>query len=176
MVTGVDINEIADYIILWCNENGVDISPLKLQKLLYYIQSWHLVYFNKQNIWEELPQAWVNGPVYPTIYKRFKHIPRYDMIIPGKVGISSTLEEKAKSLQLSKDQYDFIDSIFQFYGVMDHDRLVFLTHSEQPWSEKRANLSPFESSTEELSPETMYNYYHQRMVRNREKNNELGRV
>lgn len=169
MKTNVSINDIADYMILMCHENGIKISPLKLQKLLYYIQAWHLVYFNKQKIFNEMPQAWVNGPVYPTIYHRFSHIPMYDPITIEKANISTSLSDKAKSLKLSKEQYEFIDSIFQFYGVMDHDRLVFLTHAEAPWSEKRIGLLPFEASTEELSEKTMYDYYYQRMERNRAK-------
>lgn len=169
MRTNVNINDIADYVILMCNENGVDISPLKLQKLLYYIQAWHMVYFNKAMIFEELPQAWVNGPVYPSVYQRFKHIPRYTTITLDNANILSSLQQKAKELDLSKDQYDFIDSIFQFYGVMDHDRLVFLTHSEMPWSEKRVGLMPFEQSSAELSPYSMYEYYKARMERNRAK-------
>lgn len=170
MKTNVNINDVADYMILMCHENGVDISPLKLQKILYYIQAWHMVYFNKEKLFSEMPQAWVNGPVYPSIYHRFSHIPRYNPITLKKAGITSSLKEKARDLDLCKEQYNFIDSIFQFYGLMDHDRLVFLTHAEEPWSEKRIGLLPFESSTEELSEDTMYNYYHQRMERNRAKN------
>lgn len=169
MRTNVNINDIADYVILMCNENGVDISPLKLQKLLYYIQAWHMVYFNKAKIFDEMPQAWVNGPVYPSVYRRFKHIPRYSSISIEDAKISSSLPDKAHDLGLSKDQFEFLDSIFQFYGVMDHDRLVFLTHSELPWSEKREGLMPFDQSTAELSADTMYDYYHARLERNRAK-------
>ena len=167
MRTNVNINDISDYIILMCNENGVDVSPLKLQKLLYYIQAWHMVYFNKTKLFEEMPQAWVNGPVYPAVYQRFKRIPRYSSITIENAGIKSSLQDKAKALDLSRDQFDFLDSIFQFYGVMDHDRLVFLTHTEGPWSEKRVGLMPYEQSTTELSADSMYDYYHARLVRNR---------
>lgn len=169
MIKKVDINDMADYVILMCNENGVDISPLKLQKLLYYIQAWHMVYFDQAKIFDELPQAWVNGPVYPSIYHRFKSIPRYFLITSDNANIHCSLQDKAEQLNLSDDQFAFLDSIFQFYGVMDHDRLVFLTHSELPWSEKREGLMTFEQSTRELSPDTMYKYYHDRLVRNRSK-------
>ena len=167
MRTNVNINDIADYVILMCNENGVDVSPLKLQKLLYYIQAWHMVYFDKKKLFEEMPQAWVNGPVYPSVYQRFKHIPRYSLITIENAGIQCSLQDKARMLDLNKDQFDFLDSIFQFYGVMDHDRLVFLTHSEAPWSEKRQGLMPYEQSSTELSADSMYDYYHARLVRNR---------
>ena len=30
MKTNININDIGDYVILMCNKNGVDVSPLKL--------------------------------------------------------------------------------------------------------------------------------------------------
>lgn len=172
MRTKININDIADLLLLLCFENGVSISPLKLQKLLYYTQAWHWVYFGKENdLFEELPQAWVNGPVYPTIYERFKHIGIYDPITPSSSKISRNLSEQNSYLQLDVKQNEYIDSIFQFYGTKDHDSLVFLTHSEAPWSEKRVGLSPFEPSNQELSKDTMFGYYSDRMKRNREKMN-----
>ena len=38
-----------------------------------------------------------------------------------------------------------------------------LWHAEKPWSEKRENLSPFDYSDEEISLETMYEYYKKRL-------------
>lgn len=170
MKTNLGINDIADFVLLYCFENGISISPLKLQKLLYYIQAWHLVYFDKQLLFEEKPQAWVNGPVYPTIYNRFKGILRYSELNKENTGLSSTtLEDKQQILDLDKEQYEFLNSIFHHYGMMEHDRLVFLTHAELPWSEKRDGLMPFEPSDNEISFETMFNYYNQRMIKNREK-------
>jgi uncharacterized phage-associated protein len=53
---------------------------------------------------------------------------------------------------------------------MEDGKLVFLTHSELPWSEKREGLSPFDYSEEKISLDTMYDYYHRRMEHNRAKN------
>ena len=50
-------------------------------------------------------------------------------------------------------------AIYQKYGMMDHDRLVFLTHSELPWNEARKGAAPFTYSNEVISHETMYNFY-----------------
>jgi uncharacterized phage-associated protein len=35
-------SEIADYLIAFSHEHGDPVSNLKLQKLLYYAQAWHL--------------------------------------------------------------------------------------------------------------------------------------
>lgn len=169
MKIGVDIYKIADLVLCYCFENAISISPLKLQKLLYYIQAWHMVYFDRAMLFNDKPQAWVNGPVYPSIYTRFKAIPIYQELNPQNTGITNTFEEIENELQLDCEQLQFLNSIFMYYGVMSHDRLVFLTHSEKPWNEQREGLNPFEHSDKELSTDTMYNYYRDRMERNRAK-------
>lgn len=68
-----DINDVADYVILRLNqdeENNLLIN-LKLQKLLYYIQAWSLA-IRGRIFFEGEFQAWVHGPVSPTLYNRFK--------------------------------------------------------------------------------------------------------
>lgn len=67
-----NISVMSHYIILFCNNLGVTINPLKLQKLLYYVQAWHISKFNKEILFDTLPEAWVNGPVYREVYDNFK--------------------------------------------------------------------------------------------------------
>lgn len=69
----VDINLIADYTVLKLHKKDIDIIPLQLQKLLYYIQAWHMVYFGRENtLFDEVPKAFMCGAIYPTIYKRYE--------------------------------------------------------------------------------------------------------
>lgn len=178
--TKVNIQDIARYTILRIIQNGYTICPLKLQKVLYYMQAWHLVYFDKQMLFDEKPQAWVNGPVYRTVYDTYKHIPMYNQFNIEDIGIKQAGEEmdillaaeaeiQRANLKLTEEQNKFIESIYDHYGAMIHDRLVFLTHSELPWSEQREGLLPFQHSDRELSIDTMFDYYNKRMLRNREK-------
>lgn len=66
----VNIHDVAKYIILRLLQNGNSVSPLKLQKIMYYLQAWFLVYFNDP-LFEEEPEAWVNGPVYRVIFDEY---------------------------------------------------------------------------------------------------------
>lgn len=163
MKTNMNIKDIAEFTLLYFWENGISVCPLKLQKILYYIQAWHLVYFNKEMLFGEKPEAWVNGPVYRSIYNQFKHIGIYDQITNDNVDLKLSLKEMKEKLMLDKDQESFLEAIYQNYGTMSHDKLVFLTHAEKPWSEKREGLSPFDYSDEELSIDTMYSYYKERI-------------
>ena len=91
MEKNVDIKRVAKYTILRLIQNGQSICPLKLQKLLYYIQAWHMVYFERENtLFNEVPEAWVNGPVYRTMYDEYKNIGIYDQITLDN--ISSNIE------------------------------------------------------------------------------------
>jgi uncharacterized phage-associated protein len=134
-----------------------------------------MVYFGRNALlFDEIPEAWIHGPAYRSIYNKYKRLGIYEQIQPESVmsdpdHIIDQLKEKAESLSLSQDQVEFLESIYEHYGTMSHDKLVFLTHAEKPWSEGREGLSPFDYSDKQLSLDTMYNYYWERMVKNRAK-------
>ena len=49
---------------------GELMSNLKLQKMLYYEQGFHLAKFNTPLFDEEI-EAWMYGPVVPAVYNHF---------------------------------------------------------------------------------------------------------
>ena len=74
MIDNKNIQDVARYVGLSSTTKGLSISPLKLQKLLYYIQAWFMVFYGRDNtLFRDVPQAWVNGPVYPAIYHIYKN-------------------------------------------------------------------------------------------------------
>ena len=150
------INTVADYIIsaLLSDGNGF-LSNLKLQKLLYYVEAWHLGimgsrFYNP----EEYFEAWVHGPVNRTIYERFSETKYLYSDI--------TLEDRReKNPSLSKDDREFVDYILEYYGKLSGMELETLTHKEAPWIEARGGIEPFEACTKKISVETMQRYYHE---------------
>lgn len=62
---------VANYIITFCHENGLDLNNLKLQKILYYLQAQSLVE-NDSPLFEESLQKWKYGPVVPSVYHEYK--------------------------------------------------------------------------------------------------------
>jgi uncharacterized phage-associated protein len=63
--------DIANYFIWLANETGSFVSNLKLQKLVYYAQAWHLA-IHETALFEEDFEAWVHGPVIPVLYQKYK--------------------------------------------------------------------------------------------------------
>ncbi|WP_346862853.1 type II toxin-antitoxin system antitoxin SocA domain-containing protein [uncultured Draconibacterium sp.] len=102
------------------NEAGDLISNLKLQKLLYYMQGFHLALFDSP-LFENEIEAWQYGPVIPEVYHHFKD--------NGNKGITPTEE----IIALNGDEENLFDSVFSVYGEYSAVGLMNLTHQESPW-------------------------------------------
>lgn len=171
----VDIKDYAAYVGITMLMKGLTVSPLKLQKILYYEQAWHMVSFGRENqLFAVAPQAWVNGPVYPEIYREYK-----DMV-PGMCdhldyvhfgcdaeGASAKEVELMGRMQLTEDEVELTERVIMLYGSRTQNQLILLTHSEKPWSEMREGLMPYDYSDREISLDTMHAYYKERYDRNR---------
>lgn len=67
--------DVAEYILEQCGP----MSAIKLQKLCYYSQAWHLA-LDGVPLFTEPIHAWANGPVIPALYEMHKG--RY-WVVPG---------------------------------------------------------------------------------------------
>jgi len=173
----IDIRDYAVYIGLSMLSKGLSVSPLKLQKLLYYQQAWHLVYFGEDNpLFKEVPHAWVNGPVYTVIYYEYRgkvpgmcdHLKLSDFIPEGS-DIIVTMKNLVDKMELTHDEVELTERVVMLYGSKTQNQLILMTHSEKPWSEQREGMAPYEYSDKPMSLSTMYHYYKERYDRNRSK-------
>ena len=156
---------MSNYVILFCQNMGVTITPLKLQKILYYIQAWHIAKFEKESLFDTLPEAWVNGPVYRQIYNQYKGSFFKNANIQATLdedGLAQALMAKQSEMDLDEKQLTLVNAVLDAYSKLSDERLVLMTHSEDPWTEIRKNLSPIERSDKKLSVDTIYNYFNRR--------------
>src|SRR5437868_5201035 len=63
--------EVARCLLALSGKDHREITPLQLQKLVYYAYAWVLV-VNKRRLFEERIEAWPNGPVVPSLYRKLK--------------------------------------------------------------------------------------------------------
>jgi len=161
----LNINSFAQWVVYHFLLNGIPITPLKLQKLLYYCQSWHLVYFEGNPLFDEQPKAWSNGPVYTSVYHSYKDdFLRHQLIEASKeVDIEKEYHSLGASFPLSDDQKELIREVLNKYGSYTSAQLVFLTHSEKPWNEAREGCDPFGPCKIPISFDTMRTYYGSRL-------------
>lgn len=143
--------EIADWILSKIDrEAGDTISPLKLQKILYYCQAWYYTLTNRK-LFDEDIQAWAHGPVVPSQYKRFSYIQIYDNIKVDRVNIDTP--------KLTPEDKEILDEVYSIYGEKSASYLERLTHAERPWKETRGDIEPFMASTKVIPLDLMKEYY-----------------
>ena len=126
------------------------MTPLKLQKLLYYSQAWYLVFRDRPLFWESI-EAWVHGPVVPDVYRKFKHF-GYSKIRNQNMLANDYINEQEKLV---------LNLVWNTYGNQQAKYLEYLTHSEYPWMNARRGLAENQSSSREISLNEMKQYYSQ---------------
>jgi len=127
---------------------GMSVSNLKLQKLVYYAQAWHLARFS-QSLFKEDFQAWVHGPVIPELYHTHKNC-GYCCIAKMELFNENIFTEK---------ELETLSMIWDVYGKYDAKYLESLTHIEDPWNVARKGIDRYEMSQEIISKEVMRTFY-----------------
>lgn len=151
----MDAINLSKYIIKSGKESGInDISNKKLQKLLYYVQAWTLVLYNKKAFNDEI-EAWVHGPAIPDVYRQYKNF----------VFEAIPLEAIGDVKEIDEDVAAVVKDVLSVYGKYDADYLEVLSHTEMPWREARGEKMPFENSSDEISTDTMKSYYGEKLKR-----------
>lgn len=113
--------DVAEYFLLLEGEGG-EISNLKLQKLVYYAQGFSLVLLGEP-LFNETIEAWMHGPVVPSLYRRF------NMYGSNPIPPPSDFDDSV----LTREQKRLIEEVFDVYGQYSAWKLRQLTHEEDPW-------------------------------------------
>jgi uncharacterized phage-associated protein len=123
------------------------VDHLKLQKLVYYVQAWHLALYGEPLFRREI-QAWIHGPVEPRLYARFKEW-RWKPIVL----------EDLKCPDLPGDVRDHIDEVLEVYADYSGEELESIVHQEEPWLRARRGLPPLEPSNNVIDEKDMEVFY-----------------
>lgn len=150
----VNVIDLAYYIIN--SGQFSDLNPLKLQKLLYYIQSWHLV-FRGEKLFENDFEAWIHGPVVREVFGHFRSngVLMYEPM--------PTNRNFSNNLDLEKEQLEIIEDVLEEYGDKTPYHLECLTHREMPWIEARGDCSDTDICTNVINNDTIKKYYTSRL-------------
>ncbi|HYT41450.1 MAG TPA: type II toxin-antitoxin system antitoxin SocA domain-containing protein [Methylomirabilota bacterium] len=147
----ITANTVADYFLAVANECEELITNLKLNKLVYYTQAWHLALF-KEPMFEDKTEAWVHGPVLPVVYDTYKHF-KWTPIIRHDLNL-----EEIKQ-QFSTEQQELLDDIVEIYLPKTAYELEQLTRDEDPWIFARAGLAPYEASHQVIAHDAMQKFF-----------------
>ncbi|MCR4609774.1 MAG: DUF4065 domain-containing protein [Eubacterium sp.] len=141
-ISEASAKDVAKYIL----QRKGSITTMALEKLVYYCKVWCLVWYGK-NIISETPEAWRNGPVFPSLFEihRGKRIIRPDMINSDH--------------RFTEGETRFIDDILSVYGDFEAEELSNMTHIEDPWNVARDGLPKNDSSKEKITDDMILSYY-----------------
>ena len=149
----IKIFDVANFFLkIVDRESGSTITPLKLQKILYYAQGYYLA-INDKELFNEEFQAWAHGPANVDIYEKYK--------IYGSNSIPEPKEEIASCL--TKEIIEFLYDIWNTFGIYDGKYLETLTHEEKPWIEARKGYKPGERCNCIISKESMKEFFKEKI-------------
>lgn len=122
--------DVADYFLSLVDEDSGDsVSNLKLQKLVYYAQGFHLAVLDTP-LFGETIEAWTLGPVVPSLYAKYKEYKYSPIPKPDRIDCS-LYEGREREL---------LDDVWNTYGQFSAWRLAELTHAEPPWKMARREV------------------------------------
>lgn len=143
----MNILELSKYIVnRFSQQSPNGITPMKLQKLLFYVKVWTLVAGNEIVIADF--EHWDYGPVNREVYDDYR---RY--------GSKSIDVGDSDNLDLYEPQKELINFIIENYISFDAFALSAMTHMEDPWKKTNRN---------EVIPNELINSYYseQRFAKN----------
>ena len=117
-----------------------EVTPLALQKILYFIQGIYMVLFGKP-LYKEDCMAWIHGPVYEEVYDLFRNF-KYNPIEDERFAIF-----KDRFEELDEHEKMVIDLVINTFGKYSGKVLEDITHEENPWKNARMG---YEASEDEI--------------------------
>lgn len=129
-----------------------EVTPLMLQKLLYFTQGVSYA-LNGEPIFLENCQAWVHGPVYPEVYDMFKDF-KYNPIEDVRFAIFDGADD-----ELNRNERKVLDLVINTFGEYGGRALERITHKEEPWKEARKGYDDSIPSNEIIPLENIETYY-----------------
>ena len=117
------------------------MSAMKMLKLTFYAQAWHIVATDVPLFHEEI-EAFDLGPVVRPLWKSNA----------GKSSVEAADIPLGNVRLLSAESRELIDAVFAYYGKKSAAELSRLTHTETPWKADRASAGA-------ISVESLHEFY-----------------
>ena len=129
-------------------------EAMKLQKLVYYSQAWHLALTDRP-LFSAPIEAWKDGPVVQELWQGHR----------GRRTVARW--EDGNPAALPQHSAAVVDLVCQVYGGLSGDELSELTHQELPWRQARGATPDGQWSRAAIRTDTMTSYYRHRELAGR---------
>jgi uncharacterized phage-associated protein len=139
MPTTLDVTALARLVV---DELGGVVDTLKLQKLVYYCQAWHVTAFGTP-LHSSRTEAWQRGPVARSLWPQ--HRGQYKVRAEDLAAPSVIPDEQSTEL---------VRGVVAYYRPFSGEQLEEMTHREAPW------LDVFQpNQNREITLAAMQQYY-----------------
>lgn len=135
-------------VALYVLNSKYEITNMSLQKLLYYIEAFAELFLNR-SIYESAPQAWMYGPVYRTIYDKYKEFGKNPIVVDLK-DYATDIDSKLVCV---------IDYVMENFGIYNGTVLKEFTHAEDPWINAHSGYGKSEICEVEISHDSIKKYF-----------------
>jgi uncharacterized phage-associated protein len=122
---------VANFFIGKSLDSGIELTPMKLLKLVYISHGWYLAIKN-EDLLSRAVEAWRYGPVVPPVYHKVKDY--------GDAQITSYVQEMAglnryyTPLVENTETKEFLEEVWDQYKIFNGLELSTLTHMiGTPW-------------------------------------------
>jgi uncharacterized phage-associated protein len=156
----VDVIELANYLLA----RYKSVPNLKLQKLVYFIEAYHLGYF-KEPLTNAKFQAWLHGPVSRKLYE---YIKPSGGLLYSDISLNWEPDKQAHFIKdfeakLNPTQLELINDILKEFADLSSYQLECISHDELPWIEARKGYGIADNCEVEISNDTMLKFYRERI-------------
>ncbi len=127
--------DVAKYFLANVDEEeGDNITHLKLQKLLYYAQGFHLAMQEGTPLFPESVLRWPHGPAVQHVWLKYRDYGSRPIAPPADYHEDDYLPEVREILA----------AVFSTYGQFTASKLCTMTHNEPPWRDTlpRRSIDP----------------------------------
>jgi len=139
---------LANYLLDLAADDGIDVSPMKLQKLVYYCQGWYLAITDEPLIDEQI-EAWKFGPVVDSLFHEFKAYGRMPISSRatrfiqsdssedffGFCSIVPAIDDECDDADEAETIKQVVKRVWDVYKAYSAERLSNMTHQAGgPWA------------------------------------------
>lgn len=118
---------ISNAILDAARELGITVTPLQLQKLLFFVCGWNMEMFGEdEELISDRFKAWRYGPVIPSVYREFKKFGASEITEPAR----NPFTNEPWSYDLEASKFNTLKEVVSIYGKYDGTTLSQLTHQD----------------------------------------------
>jgi uncharacterized phage-associated protein len=136
--TPIDAKGLANLILSWAEVDHLPITPMKLQKLLFFIHADFLVRFGRSLLKQEF-EAWDHGPVIPGVFQEFKRFSKNPITSRAWTFDPIDAVKKVATCSLPETEAEAVRAVYDFYKPLSATELSRMSHDlEGAWRQARS--------------------------------------